>query len=58
MFILSALAVFLKVNWDSEAECFESFAREMSYFYCVKKSLFTKSGPEEEKEQVVSDTVK
>ena len=28
------------MDWDSEKECFESFSREMSEFYAVKKSLF------------------
>ena len=30
----------LQVNWDTEKECFESFARETSEFYSTKKSLF------------------
>ncbi|XP_060070717.1 DNA mismatch repair protein Mlh1-like isoform X2 [Ylistrum balloti] len=29
-----------EVDWDVEKICFESFARETSNFYCVKKSLF------------------
>lgn len=29
-----------KVNWDSEKECFETFARETSQFYSMKKSVF------------------
>ncbi|XP_053374339.1 DNA mismatch repair protein Mlh1-like [Mercenaria mercenaria] len=29
-----------EVDWDSEKQCFESFSREMSNFYAMKKSLF------------------
>jgi hypothetical protein len=33
----------LKVNWDSERECFDSFARETCDFYSTKKSMFQKT---------------
>ena len=36
----------LQVNWDSERECFDSFARETSDFYSVKKSMFPNKDPD------------
>lgn len=32
-----------EVNWDSEKECFDSFARETCDFYSTKKSMFQKA---------------
>ncbi|XP_062607465.1 DNA mismatch repair protein Mlh1-like, partial [Saccostrea cucullata] len=29
-----------EVNWDSERECFDTFCKETSEFYCFKSSLF------------------
>ncbi|KAK3109179.1 hypothetical protein FSP39_024740 [Pinctada imbricata] len=44
-----------EVNWDSEKECFETFAKETSDFYSMKKSMFvdqqdTNESQEEEEE--------
>ena len=44
----------LQVNWDTEKECFESFARETSEFYSTKKSLFVQR--EEDADTQVTNT--
>ncbi|XP_064613647.1 LOW QUALITY PROTEIN: DNA mismatch repair protein Mlh1-like [Liolophura sinensis] len=40
-----------EVDWESEKACFESFARETSEFYCVKKSLFSAAHQKKSSEQ-------
>ncbi|KAH3719211.1 hypothetical protein DPMN_062043, partial [Dreissena polymorpha] len=32
-----------EVDWDSEKGCFETFSREMSHFYAIKKPQFARS---------------
>ncbi|XP_071108486.1 DNA mismatch repair protein Mlh1-like [Haliotis cracherodii] len=39
---LYVLRLATEVNWEEEKECFESFCRETSEFYCIKKSLFSR----------------
>ena len=46
MVMQALVCVFVQVDWDSEKECFDSFSREMSEFYAVKKSLFVSSSTE------------
>jgi DNA mismatch repair protein MLH1 len=43
----------LQVDWDAEKECFESFSREMSSFYAIKKSLFASTDENSEQKPEV-----
>lgn len=43
-FIANFTCGILQVDWDAERECFETFSREISSFYAMKKSLFTTTG--------------
>ena len=45
----------MQVDWDSEKDCFDSFSKEMSEFYAIKKSLFASSS--EKTGQVSTPTV-
>ncbi|KAL3831500.1 hypothetical protein ACJMK2_023241 [Sinanodonta woodiana] len=47
MFILR---VATEVNWESEKECFQTFARETSEFYALKESWFAASSHQEEED--------
>ena len=38
--ILHKHSLTLQVDWDSEKECFDTFAKETSDFYSMKKDLF------------------
>lgn len=35
----------MQVNWTSETECFESFLRELAYFYVPEPLIPDKSSP-------------
>ncbi|CAC5418695.1 MLH1 [Mytilus coruscus] len=41
-----------EVNWDSEKECFDTFARETSDFYSIKKSMFQDKNSDSQEEDV------
>ncbi|XP_052094943.1 DNA mismatch repair protein Mlh1-like isoform X2 [Mytilus californianus] len=47
MFILRLAT---EVNWDSEKECFDTFARETSDFYSMKKSMFQDKNSDSQEE--------
>ena len=54
----------LQVNWDSEKGCFDTFAREVAEFYCIKKQLFpnepsnsSNSGGDSQESQEVSTSL-
>ncbi|XP_061186054.1 DNA mismatch repair protein Mlh1-like isoform X3 [Saccostrea echinata] len=47
-----------EVNWDSERECFDTFCKETSEFYCFKPSLFQnqeKESTDSQEEEGVTD---
>jgi DNA mismatch repair protein MLH1 len=39
------LSVILQVNWTNETECFESFLRELAYFYIPGPVSPSQEGP-------------
>lgn len=41
-----------EVNWDSEKECFDTFARETSDFYSMKKSMFQDKNSDSQEEDM------
>ncbi|XP_071157795.1 DNA mismatch repair protein Mlh1-like isoform X1 [Mytilus edulis] len=41
-----------EVNWDSEKECFDTFARETSEFYSMKKSMFQDKNSDSQEEDM------
>ncbi|XP_076094249.1 DNA mismatch repair protein Mlh1-like [Mytilus galloprovincialis] len=41
-----------EVNWDSEKECFDTFARETSDFYSMKKSMFQDKNSDSQEEDI------
>jgi hypothetical protein len=43
LYVYIKVSFLFKVNWDSERECFDSFARETCDFYSTKKSMFQKT---------------
>jgi len=47
-----------EVNWDSEKECFDSFARETALFYAVKKSQLNIDVDQESKDSAEEGTEK
>ncbi|XP_046569865.1 DNA mismatch repair protein Mlh1-like [Haliotis rubra] len=49
---LYVLRLATEVNWEEEKECFDSFCRETSEFYCIKKSLFSRPSQGEEPQEI------
>ena len=48
------LVVFcVQVDWDSEEECFETFARQTSEFYAVKKDWLREDEQNNTSQQVI-----
>ncbi|XP_063421128.1 DNA mismatch repair protein Mlh1-like [Mytilus trossulus] len=41
-----------EVNWDAEKECFDTFARETSDFYSMKKSMFQDKNTDSQEEDM------
>ncbi|XP_067650587.1 DNA mismatch repair protein Mlh1-like [Haliotis asinina] len=49
---LYILRLATEVNWEEERECFDSFCRETSEFYCIKKSLFSRPSQGEDSQEI------
>ena len=41
-----------QVEWDSEKECFDTFAKEIAEFYSVKKQWFSDDSASQENQDV------
>lgn len=40
IFLKREITFLKQVNWDKEKECFHTFCKETSEFYCFKPSMF------------------